>query len=354
MWHNKVLEKTKYVYHCFCAITADEKSVVGDSERIPIAAKLKYMLLGFSKQDIAYYGFPKNDYRNYISTAERLKLEDLNGRFADILGEKVMLERIWGDYINVPKTYCLIERKYFLDLSDKTNEFDVVELLKNKHKLLAKPTRSCGGGHGVTSLSYKDGFFFIGSKRYAEKEFNKTLREYEGYLISDWITQHKYSSNVFPDSTNTIRVVTIMNHKTNKSDVLLTMHRWGTKQSSPVDNACSGGLFCYIDSKTGVCGAARNLVTPNIVFNEHPSTKVTINGLIIPNWNNIINKIKHVHNCFPYYEFLAWDIVNAENEEPYVIEINRGMDVHWLQIERPQRNDRVGKYMRAKGLLRKW
>lgn len=207
----KIVDKTKYLYHCFHAITADEKSVVGDAGRMAITTKLKYMLLGFSKQDIAYYGFPKNDYRNYISTAERLKLEDLNGRFAYILGEKVMLERIWGDYINVPKTYCLIERKHFLDLSDESLEFDIVELLKKHHKLLAKPTRSCGGGHGVTSLSFIDESFLIGSKRYDEIEFIKALREYEGYLISDWITQHKYSSNVFPDSTNTIRVVTIMN-----------------------------------------------------------------------------------------------------------------------------------------------
>lgn len=218
-----------------------------------ITAKLKCMLLGFSKQDIAYYGFPKNDYRNYISTDERLKLEDLNGRFAYILGKKI------------------------------------VALLKNKHKLLAESTRSCGGGHGVTSLSYKENFF-IGSKRYAENKFINALREYESYLISDWITQHKYSSNVFSDSTNTIRVVTIMNHKTNKSGVLLTMHRWETKQSTTVDNDCSGDLFYYIDSKTGVCGAARNLVTPKTVFNEHLSTKVAINGLMITNWNNILVK----------------------------------------------------------------
>lgn len=220
--------------------------------------------------------------------------------------------------------------------------------------MLTKPTRSGGGGHGVASLSYVNGKLFIDKKEYSEEAFVRELRSYNDYLIQDWVYPHEYARSVFPDTTNTLRIVTIMNHETNKAEILMAVHRFGTSASFPVDNGCSGGLCSFIDVTTGVLDYGYDLINVGRHYSTHPETGAKVEGLQIPNWNNIVKKMTHVHNCFPYYEFLAWDVVITEDGEPCIVEINRGMDTHWLQVNKPLRNEKLGQYMRKKGLLRKW
>lgn len=350
----KAYNKARELYHFIQAIYGDDKSVGGHGKKVSLATRLKYNLLGFSSKEIVYYNFPQNDYHQYISTAERLKLEDVNGRFAYILGEKVMLERIWGDFIKVPKTYCLIMRNHFFDLLDQTEEFDVISLLKEKGKLLTKPTRSGGGGHGVEAISFINGKFYIGDKEYSEVDFAHELRTYYDYMICDWIYPHEYAKKIFPQTTNTIRLVTIMNHDINKSEVLMAVHRFGTNISIPVDNGCSGGISCFVDVEKGTLSYGHDMIHVGKKYTKHPDTGEQLEGVRIPEWEKVKTKMTHVHNCFPYYEFLAWDVVIAENGDIYIIEINRGMDVHWLQVDRPLRSEPLGRYMREKGLLRNW
>lgn len=353
MWLFQQMRKAKRYYKTIIA-SDDDKSVGGKQGRIPVMAKIRYNLLGFTDKEIRYYDLLHNDYHQYISNWERLKLEDVNGRFADILGEKVMLERIWGNYIGVPKTYCLIERGKFLDLSDEKEEADIISILHKKGKLLTKPTRSGGGGHGVESLEYIDGKYYIGKRELTEDDFLSELRSYYDYMVSDWVYPHEYAKKVFPETTNTMRIVTIMNHTTNKAEIMMAVHRFGTKLSIPVDNACSGGICSFVDIETGKLGAAHDMIHEGMRFKNHPETNERIEGLQIPDWENIKKKMTHVHNCFPYFEFLAWDVVINEEGEVYILEINRGMDVHWLQVDKPLRNETLGKYMRSKGMLSKW
>ena len=350
----KITSKIKYIYHLMKALKEQDKSVGGKGRRISFFTKLKYNVLGFSDKEIVYYNFPKNDYKKFISTAERLKLEDVNGRFADILGEKVMLERIWGNFIYVPKTYCYINRGHFFDLDDLSEEFDLVSLLKEKGQLLTKPSRSGGGGHGIASLRFKDNVFYINNKEYSECDFVDELRTYYDYLISEWIYPNDYAKKVFPLTTNTIRIVTVMNHESNKSEVLMAVHRFGTNKSIPVDNACSGGICSFVDIRNGICGPGHDMIHVGLKYEKHPETGEVIDGLRIPNWEDVKHKMEHVHNCFPYYEFLAWDVVITQDNKICILEINRGMDVHWLQVDKPMRNEKLGIYMRQKGLLRKW
>lgn len=349
-----VCRKVKAYYNSIIAPLDHDKSVGGVGAKIPFDKKIKYNLLGFTDKEINYYDLLNNDYHQYISAFERLKLENVNGRFADILGEKVMLERIWGNYIHVPKTYSLIKRGHYLDLSDEKEEADILSLLKEKGKLLAKPTRSSGGGHGVVALCYGEEKFFIGNVSFSAADFEKELRTYNDYMISEWIYPHEYARKVFSKTTNTIRIVTVMNHSTNKSEVLMAVQRFGTEKSIPVDNGCSGGIISFIDIKTGICEDAHDMIHLGMRYMDHPDTGEKVKGICIPNWDCVKEKMTHVHNCFPYYEFLAWDIVISGNGDIYVIEINRGMDVHWLQVKRPLRKEALGEYMRKMGLLREW
>lgn len=184
-------------------------------------------------------------------------------------------------------------------------------------------------------------------------DFNLFLKswDFDERIICDFVEQHEYSEKIFSGSTNTIRVITVMNHETDKAYVVYATHRFGTEKSKPVDNISSGGLCCLIDVDSGMLGKLSSVALLGESFNYHPDSKATVVGTKVPNWEKIKETVIHVHNCFPYYEFLAWDIVLDKNGDVFALEINRGSDLN-SQIICPLRNEPIGKWMREKNLLK--
>lgn len=312
--------------------------------------KIKYNRFGFTNEDFFDFQLRKNDYRDYISFRERYRLEDINGRFGDILGEKLMFERLFGNYIGVPHIYCWVRKGKFLDL-DAGEETDLLSILKEKETLIAKPTRSCGGGAGVHKISYNKDHCCIDEKELSVHDFLNTVSGWEEYIFVDCIKNADYSNRIYPQTTNTIRVVTAR-RKDDSISVILAFHRFGTDFSRPVDNMCSGGVFSLIDIVTGTLSVAGRTTEPDKKYSKHPDTGTQIEGVLIPGWDDIKNEVIHVHQCFPFFTFLAWDVVIDEHGKPYILEINKGCDLN-VQTIRPLRNDAIGDFMREYGLLDK-
>lgn len=336
-----------------------DKVDLGQKRRVPFFVKIKYNLLGFTDADYVRFDLKNNDYRNYISYKERLRLENVNGRFAFFLGEKVMFERMFGKYINVPHIFCWVKNGKLTGLEGEEHEVDLVSVIREQRKLIAKPTRSVGGGTGVHRISCDDdGKLYFDDKEYGDAEWIEQMHGLEEYIIVQNVSSAEYSKKIFPDSVNTIRLVTVMDRASDCVRVLFAYHRFGTSRTAPVDNVSSGGLFALIDEDTGVIGKARSLLEPGVQFSLHPdmhgsgsgSCGGVIEGAVIPGWNNIVDSLKRAHRCFPYYEFFAWDVAIAEDGKPYILEINRGSDLN-IQIIKPMRNEKLGHYMREKGLL---
>ncbi len=326
-----------------------DKVEIGRNIKIPFFTKLKYNLRGFTDEDYYNFDLKNNDYSNYISYWERLKLENINGRFASVLSEKVMFERIWGSYVRVPHVFCWIMNKKCIDL-DKGNEVDLLEIIRSSGKIIAKPTRSVGGGTGIHLLEYNLGDFYLDGIQIDEEKLMKEIVSYDEYIFVQYIESAPYSLKIFPDATNTIRIVTTMNRENNEVEVLLAFHRFGTETSKPVDNISSGGMFALVNEDTGQLGKAKRKTEPHVEYENHPDTGATINGVMIPNWNLILSELKKAHHCFPYYNFLAWDVAINENEDAYILEINRGCDLT-IQSIKPMRNEKLGRYMKENGLL---
>lgn len=152
-------------------------------------------------------------------------------------------------------------------------------------------------------------------------EIARNVQKWEGYIFVDYIESADYSAKIYPEATNTIRVVSAMNPK-NEPEILLSFHRFGNDRSKPVDNISSGGMFALINIETGMIGAARRKTEPKIVYSEHPDTKIQIEGVQIPNWKELLMQLKHAHACFPYYNFFAWDGVFDRDLKPWILEIN--------------------------------
>lgn len=313
-----------------------------------LAEKLKYNRLGFSNEDYHNFDLKHNDYHDYISFRERWRLEDINGRFAYILGEKLLFERIFGQFIGVPHINCWIKSGQPIDI-DAGETVDIIPIAEKKHALIAKPTRSGGGGAGIHRIDFDGQKYWIDKHCVTVDELKAAVSKWEEYIIVDYINQADYSNRIYSETTNSMRVITGQ-HKNGDYEVLLSFHRFGSDRSKPVDNISSGGMFALIDIETGILGKAKRKTEPEVLHAVHPDTGGQIEGIQIPNWEAIKQKLLHVHKCFPYYTFLAWDVVINENGETVILEINRGSDLT-IQTIMPQRNGKLGGFMREYGLL---
>lgn len=330
------------------------KNKSGIVVKIPLFAKLKYNFLGFTDLEYLIFDLANNDYRNYISTWERLRIEDVNGRFSFFLGEKVMFERVFGQFVNVPHIHCWVKCGRFINLDDNTAEVSIVELLKREKQIIAKPTRSLGGGKNIHELCYDNDTFYVDGKEYNEKDFTYECRQMEEYIFTKKISSHAYSKKIYPHSSNTIRIVTVMDNEKNEADIILAFHRFGTKRSKFVDNINSGGVFSLVDIETGKLGNAKSLFDTNDInkiYTNHPDTGSKIKDVCIPEWDNIKNHLLKAHKCFAYYQFFAWDVTLDEEGKIWILEINRGSDLE-IQEFCPLKNEKFGEWMREKGLLK--
>ena len=338
LWYKKIL---------------NPKNKSGLVVKIPLLAKMKYNYLGFSDLEYVIFDLAHNDYKKYISTWERLRLEKVNGRFAYFLGEKVMFERMFGKFVNVPHIHCWVKSGKFINLDNNINEISITDIIKNEIKIIAKPTRSLGGGKHIHELSYENEKFFIDSVEFIEKDFISQCRKLEEYIFTKKISSHDYSKTIFPHSSNTIRIVSVMDNEKNAADIILAFHRFGTSRSKFVDNINSGGLFSLVNIETGKLGNAKSLFDINDinkVYSTHPDTGAPIKDVCIPKWNDIKDNLKKVHKCFPYYQFFAWDATLDEEGRLWILEINRGSDLE-IQEFCPLKNEKFGLWMKKRGLL---
>ena len=319
-----------------------------------IFTRVKYALLGFSKVDYFFYDLKHNDYHNYISHRERLRLESVNDRFGYILGEKVLFERIFGQFINVPKVICFVKKGEMLSLEKNiVQEWNViVDMLKSGIHLIAKPTRSLGGGHGVNVFFFNGEAFELNGKVIDEEKLHSFILTLNEYLITEFILQNDFENSIYPYTTNTIRVITVMEN--NRAKTVFASHRFGTHESIPVDNACNGGIFANIDLSTGEMGSCHCYNYPLEEYAVHPDTESKIKGVVIPNFGRLKTELENAHNCFPYFKFFAWDVISGIDGKYYICEINKGSDLRPWQMNKALRKAPLGQWMRKENLLDKW
>lgn len=221
-----------------------EKVDIGRNLKISYWTKLKYNILGFTVGEYYAFDLANNDYHDYISYWERLRLENVNNdKIASLLSEKEMFERVFGRFIRVPHIFAYVMNGRFID-TDTGNEVDILKKLKEKGRLIAKPTNSPGGGKGIHSLEYADNKFYLDFEYIEQTELLNQLKNYERYIIVENISSAKYAREIYSKSANSIRIITAMDEEKNSADVLLAFHRFGTETSKYVDNISSGGGIC--------------------------------------------------------------------------------------------------------------
>ena len=154
------------------------------------------------------------------------------------------------------------------------------DFIADKDKVIVKPLRGTKG-HGVIIVNTND----IPTLHMFRKTFQNDS------LLEELIDQGDEMKQFHPQSVNTVRFVTGINHS-GVFHPIFALVRAG-QGGSVVDNVSSGGLVALIDMKTGqICSDAYRGTTR---FESHPDTNVKFQGFKIPEWNELCSLVKEIH-----------------------------------------------------------
>jgi hypothetical protein len=298
---------------------------------------MKMFFSGFFESSYILYNFKQNDPKKYVTDfQENVKLQSLN-RGNQTLENKVYFAEIVKNHVLTPKTLGFIFNGLYYPLSNGVQGHDFFGELQSRQRLMLKQIDG-DGGLGIFRIDYDNGNFIINNKPSSFEDVNKLVKSLDRYFISDVITQTGYASKIYPRTVNTVRFVTMMSPETKEPFIAAVAHRIGNNGSFPVDNCAKGGFTARVCPETGTLSKAitTKVYTKDLNWiTHHPDTGSPIEGVVIPNWDKIKNKILDIASLFPFLPCVGWDVVIQEDSQMYILEGNNSPDLKLHQVHEP-------------------
>lgn len=299
---------------------------------------------GFLADQWILYDLDHNDKDEYLSEFDWYRSRYINDPFDFVCNNKIVSAEVLKQYVRVPESYMIKNQGHLSGFHSEDMEYeDALKLLEEKKLLFYKPYGK-GKGMGVCRLSWENGQPAIDMKPISEEDFLKFLKKNDDWFLSEAMQQHHYSDEIYDQTVNTIRFITLRDPETHKFKVFFAVQRIGTKETIPVDNGSRGGLVAKIDLETGELSEGRCLHNKN-VYKVHPDSGAPIEGVVIPGWEKLKEDMLDLANHLPYMHFIAWDILITE-EGFCIIEANTSSGVNIIQLWGGQRNKELGNFYR--------
>lgn len=283
----------------------------------------------------------------YLPDSARLDIFFINGPLArEVLEDKLLFAALLQHCLPIPKTLALIER-------GKVYAFgccaDVLSLARAHGSVILKPSDGTRGG-GVYRLEAHPGpaqpGLTLNSRATSPDEVKTLVAGLDNYLVTETVQQAAYARAIYPESANTLRIMTFTDPDTGEPFIACALHRFGTPDSNPTDNWSRGGLISLIDLQTGTVGPGlkhTERTGGNIIWqSHHPDTGAAIEGVQVPRWREVCEALLDAVRTFPFLIYVGWDVVVTE-EGFAILEGNKNPDiivqVHggWLKDPRMRR-----------------
>jgi len=234
----------------------------------------------------------------------------------EIIGNKWVFNRVFSAFIQRDWIYA----------SESTNE-EIEAFLRCNQNIVVKPL----------SLSKGVGVYIVKSEQIIQEGLDAFIQEAreKKLLLEGYIRQHPMLRAVNPSSVNTIRICSVRDRR-GEVHIIGASLRAGGKDMF-VDNLHAGGVQYPIDVQSGcICrGGVLFNGEKNILF--HPSTKMKMIGLQIPNWKQVVDVVKEAGKIPAHMRYIGWDIAITE-DGCEIVEANYGQGRNGMQ------QDGVGKY----------
>lgn len=318
---------------------------------VPFFTRLKMNLRGFTADQYVRYDLKNNDISEYISEFERWKTRRVNGRYNLVLDDKLVFPEVFGKYVHVPKNLGWIKKGRIFDFQGGCfSAQGFLEQLAALGALVLKPVYAQGSGKGVHVVKQVEGGCTWDGTAISPQAVLERLKKFDDYILTEFVEQHRYAGELYPETTNTIRIITIIDSSAGTASITNAVQRIGVKASIPVDNGKKGALVAQIDLATGKLGEAKTFYSTER-HQKHPETGAPIVGVQIPFWEKVKAEVVNVAQRFPYIYFMAWDIVITEQGFS-VLEINTSSGLNLFQMWQGLRNAELGRFYRQHKIIK--
>ena len=334
---------------------------------MPLSERLTNYRNGFLSKSAALYDFDTYDRKDYLTDLERQRTAYINEhQFSGYLTNKLGFHwAMQGLDDHRCEVYGVIDGGRFHPLADITKEgrrespdtsVDAAEYVFNHVEsgddLIVKPCDK-SGGKGVRRYGFNGEKYHINGTDTTADKLSAEVAGLDATLVMEHVEQADYAANLFPDSANTIRVITMWDSHEQEVFCPIAVHRIGTEATVPIDNFGAGGISAKVDLETGELSEGVQFTDAGITHTStHPDTGSQIEGTTIPGWEDIRDGVLNIADEFSHVPYVGWDVVVTDPGEFVIIEANGTTDVDLLQAHGPLlTNDQTRRFYEFHGIL---
>jgi len=313
---------------------------------------------GFTADSVALYGLSDANWREFLSDYVRENQGVTINPIPQFFDQKLMLRALLLAHgFAQAETLALIGRvDAQLDPLSPGSRLvplaDVEALLRaDGGPFIVKPQDS-GFGYGVALVESRDGVLM---KRRGHRATPYRVQPSKSTtLVERVIPQHEFWARFFPESSNTMRLLTLWTPGESAPFIAAAGQRIGASDTAPTDNFHGGGLAAPIDLESGRLGSAvtRDPQGRPRRVTHHPESGAAIEGVRLPHWDRIRETVLRAASVVGIARYVGWDVLVNSDGVPVIIEGNANTGVHILQLgDGLLKNPAVRQFYQLAGVL---
>lgn len=234
-----------------------------------------------------FYGFDDSQLALCGNSEDSKKLNAKYNKKLHYLSNKKLFDETYRQFLG---------RKFWVNRDTSFEEFE--EFAEGLDEAFCKPFNSTNGRgaykYPLKGIDLKEAYDYF----MAQPE----------YLIEESLVQHPEMSKFYPDSINTIRLISILDN--GKFDAFAGIARFG--KEGVTDNFSSGGIACSIDTKTGII-MTDGLTKTGDVYETHPVTGEKFKEFQIPHWDQALKTAEAILNHVDTINYAGLDLAITED-----------------------------------------
>lgn len=283
------------------------------------------------------YGLDIKNYRdqnNYMTREELDRFAVHHGNvnpedYKERLDDKILFDQIVRKYypealVDVYfefKGKQIVPRQNTL-ITDYTDTISALKSLDDGKYFIKELDGLCGNNAMVmTKQNGEMKFHHVESGDITLRDFWKITSK-KNFLLQKYTENHADIKKLSPTALSTVRIVTTRFN--DDVHILSSDLRVGCSKDSIVDNFAKEGAIIHVNAKTGRL-SRYGFRKHKKIIDKHPISGIKFSGYKLPFWQESIELVKKLHNIFPEFSSVGWDIAITPSG-PIVIEGNGNWD----------------------------
>ncbi|MBA3346029.1 MAG: hypothetical protein H0T44_12180 [Gemmatimonadales bacterium] len=315
---------------------------------VPLRQKFEMWRRGFFAESAVLYDLPRNNPRDYVNDFQYHRMIGRVNEWDGLYNQKLALRAflLAMGFRQAPTVAYLLEGRIFAEPFTERARYitpaECLELLRVEGARYVVKPEDGRRGEGLFLLECRNGQLLRRRGRETQPlDLGAFLQQAaagppRATLIERWVEQGLFWERLFPESANTLRVLTLWHPDDLTPFIARAVQRIGTVDTVPTDNWSGGGISVPVDLATGRLGVGRlhplKSGRQDQRVTHHPDTGTPIEGAVIPGWSRVADAVLRAAGGLPFNRMGGWDVLVDRDGEPVIVEGNANSDVNLLQV----------------------